>query len=40
MIASFSFLSTIVTVASAITVISTVLLFILLVLDWTKGKQW
>jgi hypothetical protein len=40
MIASVGFLSTIVTVAVAITVISPILLIILLILDWTKGKQW
>jgi hypothetical protein len=40
MIASVSFFSTIVTVALAITVISPILLIILLILDWTKGKQW
>ena len=40
MIASVSFLSTVVTIALAITVISPILLVILLVLDWTKGKQW
>jgi hypothetical protein len=38
--ASVSFLSTIVISALAITVISPILLIILLVLDWTKGKQW
>ena len=40
MIASVGFLSTIVTVALAITVVSPILLIVLLILDWTKGKQW
>ncbi len=40
MIASVGFVSTIVSLALAITVVSPLLLVILLIIDWKKGKQW